>query len=508
MADNQHYRQQQPRQEDRFQWQQQQPSLSSSSPFVSYQPPPLSSFHSSHPPSSTSPPPAIPYLSRPPYVQQQQQQQQQQQLPHPYQPATPARPQVSSQQLTQAHSHTYHQQQQQPHQQHQPPFPHTHNNFAIPRRESSYSALSDQPKFSHPLSVQDVHLESPQPHFATFEHISSSLSDRPSSVASFSNLSSRSNEAFLHSRAPSSGESTPLVSENLLLLNNEQQQQQTPTPRPRKQKRPFDRMNVSAPPKTYYPAHQQALSSRSITPQPWHPDDDGNTQRLSRMDLLDNPLKGDPHRRSSSRSSSESNARRGGRKNNNEKNGQAQANGGLVKTRKGIFSRLHRARTYIEYDNRKTGRFAQFSNERLYLHWIRFGVLQGSIAVTLLSFGIGVASYIGVGALVLALTTLIYSTTLYHTRHMYMVAKRQDILYYERVIPTLLALGLVVLYAANFGSKCVSSPEQLSAFIFFRGMFANLRLPSFFFPFTLLVTMTLGDAATSPPPWLSNDVHF
>ncbi|GJJ70744.1 hypothetical protein EMPS_03094 [Entomortierella parvispora] len=472
--DNQH--RQQPRQEDHFQWPQQQPLLPSSSLFTSSQPPPLSSsFHSSHPSSSTSLPPTVPYRSRPqfPPQHQLQQQQQRQQLSHPYQPATPVRPQVSSQ-FNQAHFHSHnHHHQQQPQQQQQSPFTYNQsNNFTIPKRESSYPVPSNQPKFSHPLSVEDVPLESPQPHFATFERISTSLTDRPTSVASFSNLSSHSNEA-LHSRAPS-GESTPLFSENHLLLHH-QQQQQTPLPRSRKQKQPFGRMNVSAPARTYHPAHQQEMSSRSITPQPWHPDYEGNTQRLSRMDLIDSPVRENQRRRSSSQSSSGSSTRASGRKNNNnEKNGQqSPANGGLVKTRKGIFSRLRRARTFVEYDNRKTGRFAQFSNERLYLHWIRFGVLQGSIAVMLLSFGIGVASYVGVGALVLALTTLIYSTTLYHTRHLYMITKRQDILYYERVIPTMLALGLVVLYAANFG-----------------------------------ITLSLGDSAASPPPWTDNDVHF
>ncbi|KAF9958158.1 hypothetical protein BGZ72_000765 [Mortierella alpina] len=103
-----------------------------------------------------------------------------------------------------------------------------------------------------------------------------------------------------------------------------------------------------------------------------------------------------------------------------------------------------------KYKMTSMGKMAQFSNERLYLHWIRFGVLQGSIAVLLLSFGIGVASYVGVGAIILALLTLIYSTTLYHTRHLNMVNKRKDVKYFARAIPTLLTLGLLVLYGWNF----------------------------------------------------------
>ncbi|KAI8595895.1 hypothetical protein EDD21DRAFT_294787, partial [Dissophora ornata] len=94
-----------------------------------------------------------------------------------------------------------------------------------------------------------------------------------------------------------------------------------------------------------------------------------------------------------------------------------------------------------------------FSNERLFLHWIRFGILQGSIAMTLLSFGYNVAAYIGVGALVLALTTLIYGATTYHVRHIHMITKRKDVVYYERAMPTILCVGLIILYAANFVGK-------------------------------------------------------
>ncbi|KAG0258457.1 hypothetical protein BG011_003280 [Mortierella polycephala] len=119
------------------------------------------------------------------------------------------------------------------------------------------------------------------------------------------------------------------------------------------------------------------------------------------------------------------------------------------------------------------GKVSQFSNERLYLHWIRFGVLQGMIAVTLLSFGIGVASYVGVGALVLAMLTLVYGTQLYHTRHIHMIKKRKDAKFFARTIPTLLTLGLFGLYAGNF-----------------------------------IITMTYGDEARSPPPWTQYEDGF
>ncbi|KAG0043979.1 hypothetical protein BGZ83_010793 [Gryganskiella cystojenkinii] len=126
--------------------------------------------------------------------------------------------------------------------------------------------------------------------------------------------------------------------------------------------------------------------------------------------------------------------------------------------------------TYREIEMKGLGELAQFSNERLYLHWIRFGVLQGGIAVMLLSFGIGVAAYVGVGALLLTSMTLVYATTLYHKRHLYMRAKRQDVDYYARTTPTLLTLGLLVLYAANFALQ-----------------------------------LSFGEEARSPPPWTADD---
>ncbi|KAF9993475.1 hypothetical protein BGZ79_001834 [Entomortierella chlamydospora] len=149
--------------------------------------------------------------------------------------------------------------------------------------------------------------------------------------------------------------------------------------------------------------------------------------------------------------------------NNNNNNKRSQVYGGNVnnddnapvlnKTRKTFFSRFPRTRAKkISPGNGKvagTGRIAQFSNERLYLHWIRFGILQGSIAVTLLSFGDGVPAYIGVAGIVLALLTLIYATTLFHLRHLYMITKRDDVDYKQRVIPTMICIGLILLYAVN-----------------------------------------------------------
>ncbi|KAF9934440.1 hypothetical protein BGZ65_003764 [Modicella reniformis] len=210
--------------------------------------------------------------------------------------------------------------------------------------------------------------------------------------------------------------------------------------------------------------------SRSLTPQPWHPDYSRSTSP--------NPLDLPEHRRNGSRES-------GGLEevdlgNKREKNGKSNDDEDkdedvpvLNKTRKNIFSRLGRSRTKKRYKYESTGKLAQFSNERLFLHWIRFGILQGSIAILLLSYGIGLAAYIGVGALLLALATLIYGTTLYHLRHLYMVAKRDDIVYYAKVVPTLLTFSLIGLYGVNFA-----------------------------------LTLSMGDTARSPPPWKENDFHF
>ncbi|KAF9193467.1 hypothetical protein BGZ51_003271 [Haplosporangium sp. Z 767] len=130
------------------------------------------------------------------------------------------------------------------------------------------------------------------------------------------------------------------------------------------------------------------------------------------------------------------------------------------KKKKGkLFSRMGKVlrgpRPYnpLKYKMTGMGKVAQFSNERLYLHWIRFGVLQAMIAILLLSFGVGVASYVGIGSLVLALLTLIYATQLYHKRHIHMIKKRKDVKFFARTIPTLLTVGLLGLYGSNFVRK-------------------------------------------------------
>ncbi|CAO3563629.1 unnamed protein product [Mortierella alpina] len=197
----------------------------------------------------------------------------------------------------------------------------------------------------------------------------------------------------------------------------------------------------------------------------------GGSYSGNHLDLPEHRRKDDPANVTRERRSSTSSSTRSS---DSTRSGTGKAKKDKVKGR--LVSRLGRIcrgpRPYNpeKYKMTSMGKMAQFSNERLYLHWIRFGVLQGSIAVLLLSFGIGVASYVGVGAIVLALLTLIYSTTLYHTRHLNMVNKRKDVKYFARAIPTLLTLGLLVLYGGNFA-----------------------------------VMMTFPKDTWIPPPWTQND---
>ncbi|KAF9307878.1 hypothetical protein BG003_011928 [Podila horticola] len=213
-------------------------------------------------------------------------------------------------------------------------------------------------------------------------------------------------------------------------------------------------------------ARPAASQSRSITPQPWHPDYNraGKNpldlpEQKKRMERIDDDSDGDDFEEKDNDDDDDNHRRR------------SYPESGKTRNKPRFFSRMRdRLRTKVppEYKVTGTGKMAQFSNERLYLHWIKFGILQGGVAVMLLSYGIGIAEYIGVGALVMALLTLIYSTTLYHVRHLYMITKRKDAIYFERLIPSLLALGLFALYLANF-----------------------------------ILTVTYGKDARSPPPWTS-----
>ncbi|KAI8594567.1 hypothetical protein EDD21DRAFT_282053, partial [Dissophora ornata] len=90
-----------------------------------------------------------------------------------------------------------------------------------------------------------------------------------------------------------------------------------------------------------------------------------------------------------------------------------------------------------------------FSNERTYMHWIKFGLLLGSMALTLLSFGKAVGLNVGLFLVLVAMSTLVYATAVFHLRHRWMIQMRRDVKFYDRVGPTLLFMALFLAYATN-----------------------------------------------------------
>ncbi|KAG0237938.1 hypothetical protein BGW42_008038 [Actinomortierella wolfii] len=63
-------------------------------------------------------------------------------------------------------------------------------------------------------------------------------------------------------------------------------------------------------------------------------------------------------------------------------------------------------------------RTALFSNERTFLHWIRFGILLGSLSLTLLNFGQpgSLGWYVGTVLLCIAMLVLVYASATFHFR--------------------------------------------------------------------------------------------
>ncbi|ORY89579.1 vacuolar transporter chaperone 1 [Lobosporangium transversale] len=95
---------------------------------------------------------------------------------------------------------------------------------------------------------------------------------------------------------------------------------------------------------------------------------------------------------------------------------------------------------------------AFFSNERTYLHWIKFGLLIGSTALTLLSFAEAAGYRVGLCLVTVAMSTLAYSTAMFHLRHRWMIQLRRDVKYYDRFGPTVLFMALFLAYATNVAS--------------------------------------------------------
>ncbi|KAF9431968.1 vacuolar transporter chaperone [Entomortierella beljakovae] len=125
-------------------------------------------------------------------------------------------------------------------------------------------------------------------------------------------------------------------------------------------------------------------------------------------------------------------------------------------------------------------RKALFSNERTFIQWIRFGIIIGTLALTLCNFGqVGtLAFYVGSSILMVAMSSLGYAAILFHRRDRSLtrrldrkLGKKQpkrngvttsgvappkvedEICYYDRVGPTILCSILFVAFSINFCSK-------------------------------------------------------
>jgi len=117
----------------------------------------------------------------------------------------------------------------------------------------------------------------------------------------------------------------------------------------------------------------------------------------------------------------------------------------------------------------KTGKVL-FSNERTFIHWIKFGMLLGALAMTLLNFSGDsiqrsaadqelaqqagkIGQLVGVGLIVICMLCLAYATAIFHWRHMGVVRKQSDDRYFDRIGPTALTFGLFIAYALNVFCK-------------------------------------------------------
>ncbi|KAH7051518.1 hypothetical protein BKA57DRAFT_370464, partial [Linnemannia elongata] len=101
---------------------------------------------------------------------------------------------------------------------------------------------------------------------------------------------------------------------------------------------------------------------------------------------------------------------------------------------------------------------ALFSNERTLVHWIKFGILLGTMALTLCNFGrIGsLAFYIGSSLLLVAMTTLGYAVLTFHYRDRSLNAVdpstliAKEVCYYDRKGPTIVCCVLIFACSINF----------------------------------------------------------
>ncbi|KAF9961673.1 hypothetical protein BGZ72_002505 [Mortierella alpina] len=128
-------------------------------------------------------------------------------------------------------------------------------------------------------------------------------------------------------------------------------------------------------------------------------------------------------------------------------------------------------------------REALFSNERTFIQWIKFGILLGTMALTLCNFGAleSLAFYIGASVLMVAMSSLAYAAFIFHVRDRALsrrlktalakkqtdsssavdvkgaksmpnsaIAQPRETCYYDRLGPTLLCSVLLFAYSINF----------------------------------------------------------
>ncbi|KAF9167843.1 vacuolar transporter chaperone [Actinomortierella ambigua] len=98
---------------------------------------------------------------------------------------------------------------------------------------------------------------------------------------------------------------------------------------------------------------------------------------------------------------------------------------------------------------------SMFSNERIFLEWIKVAILLGTLSMTLLSFGNSQRSatpWIGLALIMCTLITIIYSTTQFHIRMEWMLKQRDEeegAHFYDRLAPTVITVLLVGIMAFN-----------------------------------------------------------
>lgn len=115
-----------------------------------------------------------------------------------------------------------------------------------------------------------------------------------------------------------------------------------------------------------------------------------------------------------------------------------------------------------------------FSNERTFIHWIKFGMLLGALAMILLNFsGQAVTIHpvehdliaraemigqrVGMALMVICLMCLVYAACVFHWRHIGVAGRKDDDRYFDRIGPTVVTLGLLGTYSINVIRKSLLS---------------------------------------------------